>query len=104
VTLAETINRVGVGARAGYDIRLGDWVSLWPVLTLAYERTWRAGAGYDGGSIGAYAPAIFPVQHAFVGMGPDVTVGFGAGASAPLEFGLRLTVGGWLDLGGQGSS
>src|SRR5262249_26495051 len=70
------LTEFSLGARAGYNLRLGDTLSLWGQARLSYAHdtfTPPAGPG-TGGSIFAlslFAPLLFhPAPHFFIGAGP----------------------------------
>jgi hypothetical protein len=99
------VNGLGIGGRAGYAIPWGERATVWPVATVTYERTGFDASGVNEVLIDAFAPLLFhPVPHAFVGLGPDFAVGFVEGQAPAFQYGLRLTVGAWIDLGKKGSS
>ena len=99
------LTEVSLGARAGYDLRLADALSLWGQLRLSYAHdsfTAPVGTG-TGGSIVAltiYVPLIFqPAAHFFVGAGPVLSqelVDSVANQSNATDFGLLSIVGGYF--------
>jgi hypothetical protein len=95
------LNGISVGPRIGYDLPLGDHFSLWSVARVAYGETWLGGTSSQGLSVGGYAPVLYhPVAHFFFGLGPNVSYSTSVGSVAPgastTQYGLSLTVGGWL--------
>jgi hypothetical protein len=103
---------LGAGMRLGYDIRLGGLWSFWPTASVVFEHTW-----FKSGSVvttennsvlfDAFAPVlVHPAPHFFLGFGPAMEVLGDPGTDIPgvMEYGLRLTVGGWVDALGRKSS
>jgi hypothetical protein len=102
----------GIGPRVGYDIPLGDVVSLWIRAGIRYETT----SGSEGNGLGsasfntwtfvAGAPfLIHPAPHFFIGFGPVLSVDLSSSYSAgPVSgdgpkqttYGIATTVGGWF--------
>jgi hypothetical protein len=88
----------GAGARVGYVIGLGK-VSIWPRGGLALM-------SYDVGddsrlyfTLNAYAPLLFhPVDHFFIGLGPEFNFDVYASDDAPkvTELGITSVVGGYF--------
>ncbi len=110
----------GIGPRVGYDLPLGDVLSFWPKVGVAF--TYMATGGYlaTGTPAGALppgngnaftlsfdAPLLYhPVSHLFLGLGPRVSTDLSSsyspnsGASFTMpkttSFGLVFTLGGWF--------
>jgi hypothetical protein len=87
---------VGVGARAGYDLRLTSLVSLWIRGGLFYQHFSPAmGPSASQTFLDVKIPALFHlVPHFFVGVGPTLTVVLqGVGDTT---IGLSAIVGGYL--------
>jgi hypothetical protein len=101
------LTEISLGARAGYNLRIADMLSLWGQARLVYSHdtfTPPAGPG-TGGSIFAvslYAPLLFlPAPHFFVGAGPVLSqeiVDSVASQSTATDFGLLSIVGGYFSL------
>jgi len=93
-----------VAPRIGYNVHLGDSVSLWPRFNLAFEAKWvdpgdrnrnAFGLGFD------FPFAIHLARHFFVGIGPYVQTELAASAdryddSTVTSFGFRTGVWGWF--------
>jgi hypothetical protein len=102
---AATFTEVSLGARAGYNLRLTDLLSLWGLASLGYARDTLHIAGIDtSGSIvpiTLYAPLLFHVApHVFLGLGPILSaqlVNSVPGQSHAISFGLQSVVGGYFD-------
>ncbi len=122
-SLVETKTKtIAAGPRVAVNVPLGagNCVSLYPRLTLGFERTERdeqlvsgsslsiAGAalGYPtttqtGPTVELYVPLLFhPTDHFFMGIGPSVFHDFGHAAGGPDVGGERTQIGGSFVVGG----
>ena len=103
-----TTTTFGVAPRIGYNIPIVDKLSFWPDLFLFFDTSSRSNNGGSDSAfgIGLYGPVLFhPVEHFFIGLGPNVSTEFshtfsnnGRSGDAPkiTEFGVMLTLGGWI--------
>jgi hypothetical protein len=103
----------GLSPRIGYNIKLDDRFSLWPRLYVEYSSLSMSAGGTNSGNdrftIGVFAPVLIqPVQHFYVGVGPNVATDLWSHASAGghggdgpkvTQYGLLFTVGGWFGPG-----
>jgi hypothetical protein len=95
---------VSIGPRIGYEIPLGDRISLWPNLGLS-SRTWMmtvdpwpSGAYWTLNAV-ASADLVAPLApHFFMGLGPYLTRQIaGSGSTSPgTGYGVVSTIGGWI--------
>jgi hypothetical protein len=101
------LTEFSLGARAGYNLRIADTLSLWGQARLVYSHdtfTPPAGPGTGGSifSVSLYAPLLFhPAPHFFVGAGPVLSqeiVDSVASQSTATDFGLLSIVGGYFGL------
>jgi hypothetical protein len=95
---------VGASARVGYDLPLGELVSLWPALSLSYEHFSTLGLSGDAVLMGVFAPVLFHAGHVVFGLGPDAGLGLWLGSEVPsgFQYGVRIMVGAWGNLGSEG--
>jgi len=114
IATTATTDAFGIGPRVGYDIRIGDAMSIWPRVAVLYADTVASTtpAGANGSTKGStfdvqlFAPVTWhPVPHFFAGLGPfvqtDVTASESVdGRSVPAEktttVGVKLDLGGWV--------
>lgn len=89
-----------LGPRVGYDFELSEKFSIWPKLGLMYAHA--KFEDHDGSEkndalqLNLFAPFMFhPAQHFFVGFGPFVETDLN-GDSRVTQWGLKLTLGGWV--------
>ncbi|HEX2658579.1 MAG TPA: hypothetical protein VHU40_09910 [Polyangia bacterium] len=92
---------IGIGLRVGYNIPLGNVVSLWVRGGLAYDHTSvNNGPSRSVTSLGVEAPFLFHlVPHFLLGVGPFISVPLTdnqAMASKDPSFGLTALVGGYF--------
>jgi hypothetical protein len=87
---------VGVGVRAGYDLRFTSLVSLWIRGGLLYQHFSPAmGASGSQTQLDIQIPALFHlVPHFFMGVGPTISVILQGGGDTTI--GLSAIVGGYL--------
>lgn len=95
-----TLNGYAIIPSVGYNLRLGEHVSVFPQLFFsASHATVSGGIGLDDVfALGAFAPVLFhAAPHFFVGIGPQWSTG---GTSSDLlafqRLGLQTVIGGWL--------
>jgi hypothetical protein len=101
--------RFSIGPRVGYNYSFTNLLSFWPKLGFAYAHTssdynvsqndLSSGkrTGHDSLALSLYAPVmIHPTTHFFGGLGPFLDVDL-AGSDRVTAYGIRLTLGGWLD-------
>jgi len=102
--------RFSIGPRVGYNIALTNTVSFWPKIGLAYAHS-SAGFSVEQGDVDVssresndaialnlFVPVMFhPAVHFFLGLGPYLDADL-SGEDRVTAFGLKLTVGGWLDV------
>ena len=102
--------RFSIGPRVGYNLALTNLMSLWPKIGLAYA---HSSAGYsvrtgdvtvdtresnDSIALNLFVPLMFhPATHFFLGLGPYLDTDL-SGENRVTAYGIRLTVGGWLEL------
>jgi hypothetical protein len=98
-----------IGPRVGYNYSFTNLLSFWPKLGLAYAHTSRdynvsqtdlssgARKSHDSLALNLYAPVmIHPTTHFFGGLGPFLDADL-VSSDHVTTFGVRLTLGGWLD-------
>jgi hypothetical protein len=84
-----------VGARVGYNIRLGDAVSLWPKVGVSFTTLSQQGASSSITALNLFAPVIVePRRHFFLGFGPKLDRDLTGPSTTTL--GLGFTIGGWF--------
>ena len=109
---------VSGGVRFGFNVLLGEWLSLYPRLTLGLSSTHRhsstvsapddasllppSSASSLGPWLNLYVPLLLqPAPHFVIGFGPRVEHSFGVTRGGPYDgsqstlIGAQLTVGGW---------
>lgn len=104
-----TSNQFSIGPRVGYNLTLSDLVSVWPKIGFSYAHsstTTELGEGdttvetttdNDGLALNLFVPIVFhPATHFFAGFGPFLDTDL-SGDDKVTTFGLKLTLGGWLD-------
>ena len=90
---------VGLAGRVGYALPLRDAISLWPRLSLGFQRRDTVSpAGISGTDtdfvIGAFAPALVHITpNFFIGAGPDVEI-IPGGDNDGVSIAVRTTLGG----------
>jgi hypothetical protein len=90
--------RFDIGPRVGYNITLSDLISIWPKIGLSFTSFDSDDSDNTGIALNLFAPLmIHPATHFFLGVGPFLDVGL-SGDDKDTIIGLRLTVGGWLEL------
>jgi opacity protein-like surface antigen len=88
---------ITLGARAGYNLQLGDRFSLWPTagLNFAHFSTSDNGGSDSSTYFNLDVPFLFHVvPHFFLGIGPFLHVGLGDGD--PNVLGIQSLIGGWF--------
>jgi len=91
-----TVTSFGIGARAGYNVRLGDRVSIWPKGGVSFVTVSAAGSSDSHVALGLSAPLLYhPVAHFLLGLGPDLNVDL-SGMIKTTTLGFAFTVGGWF--------
>lgn len=98
-----------IGPRVGYNITLTDLVSVWPKLGLSFahssttteigddDTTVETTVDNDALALNLFVPIMFhPATHFFAGFGPFLDTDL-SGDDKVTSFGLKLTLGGWLD-------
>lgn len=101
--------RFSIGPRVGYNFAFTNLLSFWPKIGFAYAHTsadynvseadLASGkrTSHDSLALNLFAPLmIHPTTHFFVGLGPFLDVDL-AGSDRVTSYGLRFTLGGWLD-------
>jgi hypothetical protein len=96
-----------IGPRVGYNITLSDLVSIWPKLGFSFATTNTEVDNEDVSvttndnsalALNIFVPIMFhPATHFFAGFGPFLDTDL-TGDDKVTQFGLKLTLGGWLDL------
>ncbi|MCP3103063.1 hypothetical protein LZ198_29705 [Myxococcus sp. K15C18031901] len=97
----DTVAAFGLNARVGYNIPLGEKVSVWPKGTVTLFLGDNILALQDGTGSAAtvllegYAPFLYHVTpHFFVGAGPRLSIGLGDDVDVTISVGT--TVGGYF--------
>jgi len=102
--------RFGIGPRVGYNIPFTNMLGLWPKIGFSYshsnltvnitqndielERT----VSNNTIALNLYVPVMLhPTVHFLVGLGPYLDADL-SGDNRVTRFGVKLTIGGWLDL------
>lgn len=103
--------RFGIGPRVGYNLTLSDLVSVWPKVGFSFSTTSTSIDGdaednpdvtittndNSGIALNLFVPIMFhPAEHFFAGIGPFLDTDL-SGDDKVTAFGLKLTLGGWLD-------
>jgi hypothetical protein len=99
---------LSVGPRVGYNLPLGDRISVWPKVGLSIANTTLSEDDADGigedddddsntsAQLNLFVPIAFhPVQHFFLGLGPALDVDL-SGEQKATTIAARLTIGGWI--------
>ncbi len=98
----------GLAPQVGYDLHLTDNISVWPKLFFGYASTSVSNNGptYSVGDIGVFVPFLYhPVQHFFVGLGPNFSTqvissvsqnGKSSDGNKATAFGIMATFGGYF--------
>ncbi|MET0386479.1 MAG: hypothetical protein ABW321_10995, partial [Polyangiales bacterium] len=103
--------RFGIGPRVGYNFGLSDTFSVWPKAGFAYAHsststsvdlgesmTSETSSTNDAIALNLFVPlVVHPARHFFAGFGPFLDTDL-SGANRVTVFGLKLTMGGWLDV------
>jgi hypothetical protein len=102
--------RFSIGPRVGYNLSFTNLLGLWPKIGFTYAHSnsgySRAFAGgtvstsdsNDAIAINVFVPVMFhPTTHFFVGFGPFVDADLN-GDYRTVAYGMKLTIGGWLDV------
>ncbi|GEN11233.1 hypothetical protein SAMN05443572_11483 [Myxococcus fulvus] len=91
----------GIGARVGYNIALGEKISVWPKAGVTLFVGDNIIGMQDGtGSLSTvildgYAPFLYHItSHFFVGAGPRLAIGLGD--DVDVTFGVSTTIGGYF--------
>jgi hypothetical protein len=100
--------RFSIGPRVGYNITLSDLISIWPKVGFSFATTSsdRGGATDDvtittnsnsGVALNLFVTFMFhPAEHFFAGFGPFLDTDL-SGDDKVTAFGLKLTIGGWVN-------
>jgi hypothetical protein len=100
--------RFSIGPRVGYNITLSDLISIWPKVGFSFATTSSDQSGptdnvtittsdNSGIALNLFVPfMIHPAEHFFAGLGPFLDTDL-SGDDKVTAFGLRLTIGGWLN-------
>ena len=101
--------RFSIGPRVGYNYAFTDMLSIWPKAGLAYAHTSRDFNGadqsfsdgpdssHDSLALNLFVPImIHPAVHFFAGLGPYLDVDL-IGENRVTAYGIKLTLGGWLE-------
>jgi hypothetical protein len=88
----------GIAPSLGYNLRLGDPLSIFPQVSLSLESATNAGSSQAILGASLFVPVlIHPVRHFFLGFGPDFLI---TGPTDDLfntrAFSVRTVIGGWL--------
>jgi hypothetical protein len=102
--------RFQIGPRVGYNLSFTNMLGVWPRVGLSYA---HSSAGYtvangnqevststsnDSIAINLFVPLMMhPATHFFVGFGPFLDADL-SGDNRVTAYGLRLAIGGWLDM------
>jgi hypothetical protein len=104
LTISGNSTVLQVEARVGYNLALGDVVSLWPRIGIGYAHA-SAGVLIDprySVPLDIFAPLLWhPTHHFFVGAGPVFTTELvdksgGQNQPKPTNFGVQAVVGGYF--------
>ena len=106
---SSSVTTFGIAPQVGYNLGLTDSISFWPKLYFGYtsSSTNNNGPTFSSGALGIYAPFLYhPVQHLFLGLGPNFSTQLVAsesqnGNSAQnypkvTVFGVMATIGGYF--------
>ena len=102
--------KFGIGPRVGYYLPFTDMLGIWPKIGFSYAHTnmsvtvtdvmgveHETSASNDAIALNLFAPIMMhPATHFFVGFGPFLDVDL-SGDNRVTSYGLKLTIGGWLD-------
>jgi hypothetical protein len=99
---------LSVGPRIGYNLPVGDRISVWPKVGLSIANTTLdseevAGITVDdddesntSAQLNLFVPIMFhPVDHFFLGLGPALDLDL-SGEQKATTVAVRLTIGGWI--------
>lgn len=99
---------LSVGPRLGYNLPIGERLSVWPKVGLSIANTTISQDDVNGISVdddeesntsaqlNLFVPVMFhPVQHFFLGLGPALDVDM-SGEQKATTVAVRLTIGGWI--------
>lgn len=70
VASESSVTELMIGARAGYDVRMSELVSIWGRIELIYAHISGAGGGYDLPVVVNVPVLLHPASHFFLGVGP----------------------------------
>jgi hypothetical protein len=106
-TKGGSTTRFSIGPRVGYNVTLSDLLSIWPKIGFSFATTSTdvesGGTDTTTSSNSALALNIFvpfmfhPATHFFAGFGPFLDTDL-SGDDKVTQFGLKLTLGGWLEM------
>lgn len=95
----------GIGPRVGYYLAFTNLIGIWPKLGFSYAHSnvsvtvagAKSSTSNDAIALNLFAPVMMhPATHFFVGFGPFLDVDL-SGDDRVTSYGLKLTIGGWLD-------
>jgi hypothetical protein len=95
--------RFSIGPRVGYNFSFTNTVGVWPKIGFSYAHSnaslsGDASTNNNSIAVNIFAPIMFhPVTHFFVGLGPFLDADL-SGDNRVTVFGIKLTIGGWLDV------
>jgi hypothetical protein len=99
-----------IGPRVGYNVPFSDLFSLWPKIGFSFSHTTNSSeipiarnqsidnsTTNNGITLNLFVPVmIHPAEHFFAGFGPFLDASL-SGDNKFTRYGLKLTLGGWLD-------
>jgi hypothetical protein len=101
------VTTYGIAPRIGYNIPIGNLLSIWPKVFFEHAGYSLGGGGQGYANIqffGAYAPILYHlVPHFYIGIGPNVLFELGestdgaSGNSKITSYGVFASAGGWFN-------
>lgn len=91
--------KFSIGPRVGYNFEISKLFSVWPKLGFSYSHANQDAAIDEANAlaINIFAPVLLhPAEHFIVGFGPFVDADL-SGDTRSTSWGLKLTMGGWLN-------
>jgi hypothetical protein len=87
---------VNIGGRVGYNVGLGESVSLWPTAgVFFYHLTGNGMATQANTNLEIFAPfLVHPISHFFAGLGPSLA--FEINGPHDHSYGVDFVLGGWI--------
>jgi hypothetical protein len=99
-----------IGPRVGYNVPFSDLFSVWPKIGFSFAHTTNSSSAAitqnesidnttssNGITLNLFVPVmVHPAEHFFAGFGPFLDAGL-SGDNKFTRYGLKLTLGGWLD-------